>query len=78
MLVLEMFSTRYLSRLAGRNFFLGTRNMSSSEGYIFETLKVTPVGENVLQVEMNRPEKRNAMNRYNLKALLIMVTLMQK
>lgn len=39
------------------------RTMSSSDAtYQFETLKVTSPEENVLHVELNRPEKRNAMN----------------
>ncbi|CAH1792162.1 unnamed protein product [Owenia fusiformis] len=40
-----------------------TRSMSSDADYKFETLKVTKPKEWVLQVELNRPEKRNAMNR---------------
>jgi delta(3,5)-delta(2,4)-dienoyl-CoA isomerase len=41
------------------------RAMSSgtSTSYEYETLKVTTPVENVVQVEINRPEKRNAMNR---------------
>jgi len=35
----------------------------SSTGYEFETLRVTPVSEYVYHVEINRPEKRNAMNK---------------
>ncbi|XP_013416113.1 delta(3,5)-Delta(2,4)-dienoyl-CoA isomerase, mitochondrial [Lingula anatina] len=45
---------------------LTSRKMSSggleAAGYSFETLKVTKPREYVLQVELNRPEKRNAMN----------------
>ncbi|KAM4697226.1 delta(3,5)-Delta(2,4)-dienoyl-CoA isomerase, mitochondrial isoform 1-T1 [Rhinophrynus dorsalis] len=40
--------------------------MSSGTGkasYQYETLKVTPVADHVLHVELNRPEKRNAMNK---------------
>ncbi|EDO38232.1 predicted protein [Nematostella vectensis] len=36
--------------------------MCSAKAYKFETLAVTRPRENVLQVEMNRPDKRNAMN----------------
>ncbi len=34
----------------------------ASDAYKFETLKVTAPDENILHVELNRPEKRNAMN----------------
>jgi len=37
--------------------------MSIHPGYEFETLKVTSPANKVLNVEMNRPEKRNAMNK---------------
>ncbi|XP_033637870.1 delta(3,5)-Delta(2,4)-dienoyl-CoA isomerase, mitochondrial-like [Asterias rubens] len=36
--------------------------MSSDTSYKFETLAVTKLKEYVIQVELNRPEKRNAMN----------------
>ncbi|XP_007491846.1 delta(3,5)-Delta(2,4)-dienoyl-CoA isomerase, mitochondrial [Monodelphis domestica] len=36
---------------------------SQAQDQDYESLKVTPVGEHVLHVQMNRPEKRNAMNR---------------
>ncbi|XP_064623837.1 delta(3,5)-Delta(2,4)-dienoyl-CoA isomerase, mitochondrial-like [Lineus longissimus] len=39
------------------------RAMSSGTSCEYETLKVTTPLENVVQVEINRPEKRNAMNR---------------
>ena len=40
------------------------RMMSSTpQSYDFETLKVTKPSEYVAQVELNRPEKRNAQNR---------------
>lgn len=41
-------------------FFNKVRTMSSQ--YSFETLNVTQPADNVLQVELNRPDKRNAMN----------------
>lgn len=37
--------------------------MNSSEPYTFETLAVSKPQEHVVQVELNRPEKRNAMNK---------------
>uniref|UniRef100_A0A8C5PZK8 Delta(3,5)-Delta(2,4)-dienoyl-CoA isomerase, mitochondrial n=1 Tax=Leptobrachium leishanense TaxID=445787 RepID=A0A8C5PZK8_9ANUR len=49
-----------------RSVCLGVRSMASEAGsptYQYETLKVTTPGEHVLHVELNRPEKRNAMNR---------------
>ncbi|XP_069842718.1 delta(3,5)-Delta(2,4)-dienoyl-CoA isomerase, mitochondrial isoform X1 [Dendropsophus ebraccatus] len=45
---------------------LGVRNMSSETGlssYSYETLKVTTPVDHVFHVEINRPEKRNAMNK---------------
>ncbi|XP_072040135.1 delta(3,5)-Delta(2,4)-dienoyl-CoA isomerase, mitochondrial-like isoform X1 [Amphiura filiformis] len=40
-----------------------SRGMASdASSYQFETLKVTTPQENILHVELNRPEKRNAMN----------------
>ncbi|XP_018432411.1 PREDICTED: delta(3,5)-Delta(2,4)-dienoyl-CoA isomerase, mitochondrial-like [Nanorana parkeri] len=45
---------------------LALRNMSSEAGlasYNYETLKVTTPRDHVFHVELNRPEKRNAMNR---------------
>jgi len=36
--------------------------MSSTAAYTFETLAVSKPEEHVIQVELNRPEKRNAMN----------------
>ncbi|XP_059173333.1 delta(3,5)-Delta(2,4)-dienoyl-CoA isomerase, mitochondrial-like isoform X2 [Physella acuta] len=41
---------------------LSARAMSGMVDYKFETLKVTSPGEFIKQVELNRPEKRNAMN----------------
>lgn len=43
---------------------IGSRLMSSqlAEGYNYETLKVLNPREYVFQVELNRPEKRNAIN----------------
>ncbi|MEE6490537.1 hypothetical protein FKM82_015898 [Ascaphus truei] len=49
-----------------RGVGLGLRSMASEvEGpvYSYETLKVTQASEHVLHVELNRPEKRNAMNK---------------
>ncbi|XP_072286926.1 delta(3,5)-Delta(2,4)-dienoyl-CoA isomerase, mitochondrial [Pyxicephalus adspersus] len=46
--------------------FLGLRNMSSEAGlasYNYATLKVTAPGDHIFHVELNRPEKRNAMNK---------------
>ncbi|KAK6183549.1 hypothetical protein SNE40_011008 [Patella caerulea] len=40
-----------------------TKRLCSSSTYNFETLKVTKPRENVIQVELNRPQKRNAMNK---------------
>ncbi|XP_043913233.1 delta(3,5)-Delta(2,4)-dienoyl-CoA isomerase, mitochondrial isoform X4 [Protopterus annectens] len=37
--------------------------MSSLASYNYETLKVSQPKENILHVELNRPEKRNALNR---------------
>lgn len=45
---------------------LGLRNMSSEAGlaaYNYETLNVTTPRDHVFHVELNRPEKRNAMNK---------------
>lgn len=45
---------------------LGLRNMSSEPGlssYSYETLKVTTPADHIFHVEINRPEKRNAMNK---------------
>ncbi|CAI9553079.1 unnamed protein product [Staurois parvus] len=45
---------------------LGLRNMSSEAGlasYSYETLKVTAPRDHIFHVEINRPEKRNAMNK---------------
>ncbi|XP_062916072.1 delta(3,5)-Delta(2,4)-dienoyl-CoA isomerase, mitochondrial [Mobula hypostoma] len=44
-----------------RSMSAEARNAASS--YKFESLRVTGVRDSVLHVEMNRPEKRNAMNR---------------
>ncbi|XP_075042936.1 delta(3,5)-Delta(2,4)-dienoyl-CoA isomerase, mitochondrial [Mixophyes fleayi] len=44
---------------------LGLRNMSSEAGlasYNYDTLKVTTPADHIFHVEINRPEKRNAMN----------------
>ena len=51
--------------LASRSSALNLLNsrMNSSEPYTFETLAVSKPQENVVQVELNRPEKRNAMNK---------------
>lgn len=43
--------------------------MSALPGYHFETLSVSKPSDNVLQVEMNRPKKRNAMNQQFFKDL---------
>ncbi|XP_033125925.1 delta(3,5)-Delta(2,4)-dienoyl-CoA isomerase, mitochondrial-like [Anneissia japonica] len=40
-----------------------TRKMSTLENYKYNTLLVTKPSDFVYQVELNRPEKRNAMNR---------------
>ena len=37
--------------------------MSNASAYSYETLQITSPSENVLHVELNRPDKRNAMNR---------------
>ncbi|XP_044523343.1 delta(3,5)-Delta(2,4)-dienoyl-CoA isomerase, mitochondrial [Gracilinanus agilis] len=39
------------------------QSQSQAQDHNYESLKVTPVGDHVLHVQMNRPEKRNAMNR---------------
>lgn len=36
--------------------------MSALAGYQYETLSVSQPSQNVLHVEMSRPNKRNAMN----------------
>ena len=50
--------------------------MLSTQEYKFETLDVTKPRNHVLQVNINRPEKRNAMNktfwRYALYQLLLL------
>lgn len=47
-----------------QGFMIKTRSMSdTTEQYKFETLNVTRPKEFVVQVEMNRPKKLNAMNR---------------
>ncbi|XP_053577568.1 delta(3,5)-Delta(2,4)-dienoyl-CoA isomerase, mitochondrial isoform X2 [Bombina bombina] len=38
-------------------------SQASNTKYQYETLKVTSEGDHVLHVELNRPEKRNAMNK---------------
>lgn len=51
--------------ISGQSFQSRTvilRNMSSDTSYKFETLAVSKLKDYVMQVEMNRPEKRNAMN----------------
>ncbi|XP_069500309.1 delta(3,5)-Delta(2,4)-dienoyl-CoA isomerase, mitochondrial isoform X3 [Ambystoma mexicanum] len=50
-----------------RNLSLSFRRMSSDQGttgvlHTYETLKVSQARDKVLHVELNRPEKRNAMN----------------
>jgi len=37
--------------------------MNSTGSYSFETLAVSKPHEHVIHVELNRPEKRNAMNK---------------
>ncbi|CAH2314143.1 delta(3,5)-Delta(2,4)-dienoyl- isomerase, mitochondrial [Pelobates cultripes] len=57
---------RGLVRKELRGAFLGVRNMASEvevPKYQYETLKVTTEAKHVLHVEINRPEKRNAMNK---------------
>ncbi|KAG9478236.1 hypothetical protein GDO78_013306 [Eleutherodactylus coqui] len=57
---------RGLLRRDLRKVALGLRNMSSEAGlssYSYETLKVTAPADHVFHVEINRPEKRNAMNK---------------
>ncbi|KAM9325356.1 delta(3,5)-Delta(2,4)-dienoyl-CoA isomerase, mitochondrial [Gastrophryne carolinensis] len=57
---------RGLLRTDLRKVVLGMRNMASDAGlpqYNFETLKVTTPQDHVFHVELNRPEKRNALNR---------------
>ncbi|KAM9039835.1 delta(3,5)-Delta(2,4)-dienoyl-CoA isomerase, mitochondrial isoform 1-T1 [Sarcophilus harrisii] len=57
--------------VAGRRPPLGARAMSSAEKlaasqakeHDYESLRVTEAGGHVLHVQLNRPEKRNAMNR---------------
>ena len=39
------------------------RMMSNASAYSYETLQITSPSENVLHVELNRPDKRIAMNR---------------
>ncbi|XP_040179256.1 delta(3,5)-Delta(2,4)-dienoyl-CoA isomerase, mitochondrial isoform X1 [Rana temporaria] len=61
MAVLRCFLRRDLHKAV-----LGLRNMSSEAGpasYDYETLKVTTPKDNIFHVEINRPEKRNAMNK---------------
>ncbi|XP_077336470.1 delta(3,5)-Delta(2,4)-dienoyl-CoA isomerase, mitochondrial isoform X2 [Lithobates pipiens] len=61
-----MAALRCLLRRDLHKVVLGLRNMSSEAGlasYDYETLKVTTPKENIFHVELNRPEKRNAMNK---------------
>lgn len=58
----KLFQTLVRQQNLGQYGSTATRAMSSSTDYNFETLKVTQPSEFVLQVELNRPEKRNAMN----------------
>lgn len=39
------------------------KRMNSTDAYSFETLAVTKPQEHVIQVELNRPDERNAMNK---------------
>lgn len=49
--------------LASHNSASNTKaKMNSTNAYTFETLAVTRPQDHVIQVELNRPEKRNAMN----------------
>uniref|UniRef100_UPI00398F1BD3 delta(3,5)-Delta(2,4)-dienoyl-CoA isomerase, mitochondrial isoform X2 n=1 Tax=Pristiophorus japonicus TaxID=55135 RepID=UPI00398F1BD3 len=48
-------------QIGTRSLSAGTRNMAPS--YDFETLRVSQARDDVLHVELNRPEKRNAMNK---------------
>ncbi|XP_043913170.1 delta(3,5)-Delta(2,4)-dienoyl-CoA isomerase, mitochondrial isoform X3 [Protopterus annectens] len=45
------------------NLLKSLQPMSSLASYNYETLKVSQPKENILHVELNRPEKRNALNR---------------
>lgn len=57
---------RGLLRRDLRKVVLGLRNMSSEAGlssYSYETLSVTTPSDHIFHVELNRPEKRNAMNK---------------
>ncbi|XP_053329951.1 delta(3,5)-Delta(2,4)-dienoyl-CoA isomerase, mitochondrial [Spea bombifrons] len=59
-------AVRGLLRRDLRGAVLAVRGMASgaeSAKYQYETLKVTAEGDHVLHVEINRPEKRNAMNK---------------
>ena len=50
--------------LALHNSALNTKTrMNSTSSYTFETLAVSKPQEHVVQVELNRPDKRNAMNK---------------
>ncbi|XP_055519784.1 delta(3,5)-Delta(2,4)-dienoyl-CoA isomerase, mitochondrial [Leucoraja erinacea] len=52
-------------RRVSRAMLVGSRGMSvaAAAPYSFESLRATRVGDSVLHVELNRPEKRNAMNK---------------
>ncbi|XP_071979753.1 delta(3,5)-Delta(2,4)-dienoyl-CoA isomerase, mitochondrial [Engystomops pustulosus] len=61
-----MAAMRGLLRRDLHKVVLGLRNMSSEAGlssYNYETLKVTSPADHIFHVEINRPEKRNAMNK---------------
>ena len=67
----------YLSKMifSVRRVPLVTRTMSSSTPavYNFETLNVTRPKEFVVQVEVNRPDKRNAQNSTFYKFVLLCI-----
>lgn len=44
--------------------------MAAADGYAFETLAVSSPRENVYHVELNRPDKLNAMNKTMWKYVL--------
>ncbi|KAJ7357768.1 Putative enoyl CoA hydratase [Desmophyllum pertusum] len=49
--------------LKPKQALLASSRMNSTGSYTFETLAVSKPQEHVVQVELNRPEKRNAMNK---------------
>ncbi|CAL1295840.1 unnamed protein product [Larinioides sclopetarius] len=62
--MLCVYASRFLhSRASIQSFKRLTRAMSSTSNYQYETLSVTSNRDHVLHVQLNRPDKLNAINR---------------